>query len=97
MISGAPQNVIDLAMTNMSFAEDDCMIWQENWDSVMLFLTLSTQWIIAPMGGAIGVNYVAVESVMNLNNIKNKDRQSLFADIRVMESSALRVMREKQQ
>lgn len=96
MISGAPKDVIELAITNMSFADDDCMVWQENWESVMLFLTLSTQWIIAPMGGAVGINYVAVESVMNLNNIKNKDRQSLFNDIRIMESSAIRVMRDKQ-
>lgn len=63
----------------------------------MLFLAVGTQWLIAPMGGLIGINYVALESAMNMAGIKKQKRASMFDDVRSMESVALQVFREKQQ
>ncbi len=61
----------------------------------MLFLSVSTQWIISPIGGYVGINYIALESAMSMAGIKKKKRPSLFDDVRIMESVALEVFRER--
>lgn len=64
---------------------------------VAVFLSVSTQWNISPTGQPLGVNYVALESAMNMAKVKRKKRPSLFDDVRLMESIALEVFREKAQ
>jgi hypothetical protein len=39
---------------------DTCEVWEENWDIVMMFLRLCTQWN-AGMGGATGLHYPSLE------------------------------------
>ncbi|MBY0474219.1 MAG: DUF1799 domain-containing protein [Nitrosomonas sp.] len=93
----APPHVIETAKRNFSGSqENDCDVWEENWESVMLFLAMGTQWTVSATGHAIGINYVSLESAMKLANIKKKKRASLFIDVRIMESAALDVYREKQ-
>lgn len=75
--------------------DDDCEVWQENWQSVTLFLALSTQWNVSPAGSALGINYVSIESIMRIFSIKKKKRVAMFDDIRLMELAALGVLREK--
>ncbi|MBY0499293.1 MAG: DUF1799 domain-containing protein [Nitrosomonas sp.] len=75
---------------------DDCEVWQENWESVLLFLAMGTQWSISPTGQPIGINYGSLESTMKMTSVKKKKRASLFMDVRMMESAALDVFREKQ-
>jgi len=75
---------------------DDCEVWQENWESVLLFLAMGTQWNISPVGHPLGINYGSLESTMKMSAVKKKKRASLFMDVRVMESAALDVFREKQ-
>lgn len=62
----------------------------------MLFLAVGTQWTVAPMGGYLGINYVSLESAMNMAGIKRTKRASMFGDVRIMESVALQVIRDKQ-
>lgn len=92
----APQEVIDAAKCNyIGEDSDDCEVWEENWLSVMLFLAVSTQWIISPFGGYIGINYTALQSTMSMIGIKKKKRASMFDDVRIMESAALEVLRDR--
>ena len=93
----APQAVIEAAVRNYSGQDsDDCEVWQENWESVLLFLAMGTQWSISPTGQPIGINYGSLESTMKMTSVKKKKRASLFMDVRMMESAALDVFREKQ-
>lgn len=74
---------------------EDCEVWEDNWESAMLFLAVSTQWIVSPMGQYVGINYTALESTMRMAGIKKKKRASLFDDVGIMESAALEVLRDR--
>nr|WP_301539364.1 DUF1799 domain-containing protein [Methylomonas sp. ZR1] len=67
----------------------------ENWESVMVFLSLDTQWQIGAMGEVIGLNYAGVESVFRIKRIKN--REALFDDLQIMERAAVTAFREQRQ
>jgi hypothetical protein len=58
---------------------------------VNVFIAMGTQWRIG-MGGATGLDYVALQSVMRLMAIPRKAWPEMFEDIRDMESAALREM-----
>ena len=66
---------------------------EDNWPSFVFFAELKTQWNIAitPMGGALhlGLNYQAVESAFNLQQIPIEQRAAMFRDVRIMEEAAL--------
>lgn len=62
----------------------------------MLFIAVATQWTVSLSGQPIGINYVSLESTMNILSIKKNARAALFADVRLMELEALEVFREKQ-
>lgn len=95
--AGAPAEVIADMENRLTDGdeEDGCEVWPENWQSVTLFLVLSTQWIVSAAGSVIGINYVSIESVMNIYGIKKKEKPAMFNDIRLMELTALGVLREK--
>lgn len=68
----------------------------DNWDSLMVFLSLTHQWrkIIPPMGGKVmweGLRYDAVEVVIRMLGHADKAKD-IFADILVMEGEALRLL-----
>lgn len=46
-----------------------------------------------PMGGFIGLDYVAVESVFRMTNVKDHD--TMLRDIQVMEAAALSILNRK--
>ena len=94
--ANAPAEVIEAARRNFGGDEiDDCEVWEENWESVMLYLSLETQWVISPIGRPVGINYPSIESAMNMASIKKKRRALLFDDVRLMESVALSIFSEK--
>ena len=74
---------------------EDFDVFPENWDTVILFHRLQTQWRVAGMGGLIGLDYVAVESVMRICKVKN--REQTFDRLRVMEAAALEAMSDANQ
>ncbi|TKD32591.1 hypothetical protein FCG41_21925 [Azotobacter chroococcum] len=73
---------------------DEFGIWPDNWQAVGVFLDMDTQWRVG-MAGPVGLDYGALEPVMRMRGIKKRDRQDVFAAVRIMEAEALRVMREK--
>ena len=58
----------------------------------MLFLSLATQWRVAPSGLPQGLDYAAVEPAMRLAGLK--PGPALFEGLRVMEAAALQVFHE---
>ena len=93
---GAPQDVIESARKRLPDNDDHvCEVWEENWRSVLLFLTIQTQWIIKPIGGLLGLNYVAIESGMRMSGIKKKERPKIFDDLRIIEHTVLKIINER--
>ena len=66
--------------------EKDFVVWEENWESVMIFIKLMTQWRTT-MGGVIGLDYSVLQMLFDLYDINN--RQEIFENIQIMEQEAL--------
>jgi hypothetical protein len=75
--------------------DDDVLVWDINWHTFTLFNSLSTQWRVG-MGGATGLDYNVIPMVAKSLGIKNKELNSIFPDLQVMENEALITMRENQ-
>lgn len=70
-------------------------LWPVNVPSWNLFRGVSTQWVVSPGGGVIGMNYPGVEVVMRKWGIKRKDELRFFCDLQVMERATLRAWSER--
>lgn len=58
-----------------------------------VFITLGTQWRGAPTGGALGLDYSAVEPTLRMLEVPARTWGNLFTDLRLLERAALREMR----
>ncbi|MDF3024802.1 MAG: protein of unknown function phage-related protein [Alphaproteobacteria bacterium] len=92
---GAPPEVIEEARRRAEPEEEICWVYEENWESVLFFFDLQTQWVVAGMGGYIGLNYAGAEAAIRLNEVPRNKRKPLFADIRIMEAAAMKVLNKK--
>lgn len=75
---GAPASVIKAALDRKGRSE--CLVFEDCWQSVMVFLTLGSQWrMVAGMGGAFyqGLDYTAIEPCLRLMGIP-KEKWSLI-------------------
>ncbi len=70
----------------------DFEVWEENWDIVIMFLRMSTQWI-AGFSGATGFNYQSLEWLCKLYAVK--DLVATFEGVQLMEMAALSAMNSK--
>lgn len=61
---------------------DDVEVWPDAWDSYRVFSAMSTQWRTG-MNGITGLDYMPLNQVMDLLNIK--DKATVFSDIQLME------------
>jgi hypothetical protein len=64
----------------------DFEVWEENWETVIMFCRMQTQWN-ASFGGVTGLNYSSLDYLCRLYSVK--DPVSLFEGIQVMEVTAL--------
>lgn len=75
--------------------EDPVEVWPENWDSLVFFVSLQTQWSYAiglAGGGRIGLRYEAVYPLLDRIAGKNKAKwDRLFDELRHMERAVLRL------
>jgi len=72
--------------------EQHCEVWEENWDVVMMFLRMQTQWNVS-MAGLTGLNYSSLDYLSRLYSVK--DPVSLFEGIQVMEVTALTCLNKR--
>ena len=68
-------------------------MWEENWQSVEMFLRLQTQWRVG-MSGPVGLDYGAAEWVFRLCGVK--DQRSLLEDFQVMEAAVLAAIAKRE-
>lgn len=71
-----------------SDATGEFEIWAVNVPAMNLFFACRTQWRQA-FGGVTGIDYTALEAVMNMQNLKRKHRPALLSDVSFIESGAL--------
>ncbi|ULJ64177.1 DUF1799 domain-containing protein [Wielerella bovis] len=76
------------------FDNEAVEIWACNWEAVLLFGAVCTQWRVA-FGGATGLDYAAVKAVMDMRDIARERQPEILCDIQIMELEALAVMRER--
>ena len=64
-------------------------VWDENWDTVLMFLRMQTQWNTT-MAGYLGLKYDVLLMSGGLFDLYCiKDRAAMLEDLQVMESAAL--------
>jgi hypothetical protein len=68
---------------------EEFVVWDENWDAVMMFLRMSTQWEVS-MAGYTGMKYEVLVCTGGLFDLYNvKDRRAMLEDLQIMEATAL--------
>ena len=72
--------------------QEDFEVWDENWEAMMMFLRMQTQWNVS-MSGLVGLNYQALETLIRLYKIE--EPLELFEKVQVIERAALVKMNSK--
>ena len=67
-------------------------IWPETLPAIRTFTKLLTQWRAGP-SGIIGLDYLAVNLIMDYDNIPLNERGELLSDIACLERGYLQAMR----
>jgi hypothetical protein len=91
---GAPADLFDRIQSQDE--EQDFEIERENWDTLLVFLALQTQWRreIPAMSGQMiwhGLDYPAMESTLRMMGHWKKAGE-IFDGLRIMESAALPIL-----
>lgn len=81
-----------LAAIQLQEVEIDCEVWEENWDIVLMFIRMSTQWNVS-MAGLTGLNYPSLEWLCKLYSVE--DPVAVFEGVQVMEMAALAALNAK--
>lgn len=64
-------------------------VWEENWETVMMFLRMTTQWNVT-MGGYVGLKYEVLLGARGLLELYDVDNpREMLEGIQAMESVAL--------
>ena len=69
--------------------EEHFEVWEENWETVVMFLRMQTQWTDT-MGGYVGLKYevlLGASGLMSLYDVSNP--REMLEDLQVMEAVAL--------
>ena len=70
-------------------------MWEENWETVMMFLRMQTQWSMS-FGGVVGLKYEVLLSAGGLFDLYNvENRREMLEDLKIMEHTALLEMNKK--
>jgi hypothetical protein len=97
MYTAAPteQELEASGLTIEDFAGEAVEVWPENLQAFTLFGQLQTQWRVG-MGGATGLDYVALFHKMDRMNLGPVEYDDLEEDIRAMEYEAMRAMSKRE-
>lgn len=78
--------------------DEDFEVYADNWESVMFFLGLETQWTYAAPGMGVprlvGLPSNQIESEMSMRGIARRLRRALLDDLRLCERGALKAQTE---
>ena len=74
----------------------ECLVFPENWQTVMVFRDMQTQWRVG-MAGPIGLDYNVLPMIFGFRSIPDDDRIDIFDGLQTMESAALRAIAERRE
>ena len=75
-------------------ANEEVLIWPENWQVWSLFADLRTQWSVG-MGGRTGLQYLVLFDMLDRLGLEPAEWRQAFEDIQTMELAALAAMHEE--
>lgn len=81
-------------MQTLPDTDIDFGVWEENADTVVMFMRLQTQWNIVPGGVFLGLNYQAAEVLFRIHKVN--DRAAMMNDLQLMEIAALNVLNARE-
>ena len=92
-----PDHVREALLGTEREADPDFQVEEENWQSLIVFLSCQTQWNrdFAGMDATLvwkGLNYPSVETVIRMEGHKGEKAKEIFRDIQVMEAAALPIL-----
>jgi len=97
--AGAPSDIIEAATAaTASPSSAEFEVWPENWQTLEIFLDLSSCWtwlsagLITPI--RIGIAATEIEATLRLHGLRGKRRRNRYQEIRLMEAAALEVLRK---
>tara|TARA_B100000700_G_C14841863_1_gene759620 strand:+ start:492 stop:710 length:219 start_codon:yes stop_codon:yes gene_type:complete len=65
-------------------------VWEQNWETVLMFLRMQTQWNVS-MSGFVGLKYEVLLGAGGLFDLYNVDnRVAMLENLKVMEAAALK-------
>jgi len=67
-------------------------VWPETLPAIQIFLSVLTQWRTGP-SGPVGLDYLAVDLVMNYKGIPLEQREALLLDVAFLERGYLSALR----
>lgn len=72
---------------------DAFLVWPENWDCVMVFISLGALWRVDGMSGRYsGVGRGDIESTLRLMGIEPGRHHQILEEFQIMERAALEVL-----
>lgn len=69
-------------------------VWEENADTVLMFMRLQTQWNVIA-GAFIGLNYQSAAFLFKIHDVA--DPAAMMDDLQAMEIAALQVMNKRKE
>lgn len=69
-------------------------VWEDNADTVVMFMRLQTQWHVIA-GAFIGLNYQSAEFLFKIHGVA--DAAAMMDDLQAMEVAALQVMNKSKE
>ena len=81
--------------TEVEKREEHFEVWEENWDAVMMFLRMQTQWSVS-MAGYVGLKYEVLLGSGGLFDLYNvEDRRDVLERLQILEAAALSELRKR--
>lgn len=65
-------------------------VWEDCWESAMMFLRMGTDWVYAGMGTCTGMNKQTLQWYMDVFAVENK--REMLEDLQLMERHALKLI-----
>lgn len=84
-----------IEQASKAVSHGDFEVFEENIETVNVFMQLSTSWKLATVGmGSVrfGIPSTEIESTLRLMGVHRRRRQVLFKNIRIMERAALETL-----
>lgn len=69
-------------------------VWEDNADTLVMFMRLQTQWHVIA-GGFVGLNYQSAEFLFKIHGVA--DAAAMMDDLQAMEVAALQVMNKRKE